>query len=931
MPLVDLSLVEPVTGAPLNALAGITDLLIYETGNGAVLLSITRGGGQLVSYDLGNAPGATRLSQSWSIGSALTQLESTDLAVLHTGTPRLLMAGLNAPTLLGRSLGTSGADTALGGYASFSLPGVDPRDLTDIAVFDGATRGIVSVRGTGLMGFSTGGSTITATPLGYGQGLQGAAVSDLTTAHVGGRDLALASFWDANAVSLFEMSSTGAIRNIGNLAASSGTAWFSMPMAVQLADVAGQAYAIVAATGSGSLSVFEIAPGGRMTLTDHVIDTRDTRFAGASVVEAVSVNGMEIVVAAGADSGVSAFLLLPGGRLHLLASLEASGSMPLDGITELALRAEAGRVRIFVATDSAPYLTELSLTLPNPGQMRTLGEGGGTLSGASGNDVLTGGSGADRIEGGAGDDILLDGAGSDTLIGGPGADTFIFTADGAADAILDFQPGIDRIDLTGLGLQWDVSDVFLINQGWGVSLYFGTEMIEIRGLAGSILTSAMLGSGDFVDFAHITYTGAGLEVLETVQVGTAGDDILYGDSESNRIKGLTGRDRIHGAFGDDTVWGDDGFDTLYGGPGSDTLDGQGGEDLLEGGDGDDRLDGGFGNDTLRGGLGADTLIGGTDDDTLNGGGHNDLLEGQQGDDLLLGDLGADTLIGGFGADTLNGGDLDDWLRGDAGADMLDGGGGNDVLVGGDDSDVAYGRLGNDLFFGGQGFDTLFGLLGNDTLFGGMGNDRLYGGVGNDSLIGADQNDTLVGDFGNDFLDGGDGNDWMNGGGDGDYLTGRTGNDTIFGGQGFDTLIGQLGDDVLYAGWGNDRAFGGDGNDALWGGNQNDTLEGGAGHDTLTGGMQDDVLTGNAGNDIFVFVDGDGRDTISDFEALNGSERIDLSGVTAIAGLAALDLAHSFTGAAVQSGANVVINTGGGNAITLLGVSIADLDESDFIF
>ena len=115
------------------------------------------------------------------------------------------------------------------------------------------------------------------------------------------------------------------------------------------------------------------------------------------------------------------------------------------------------------------------------------------------------------------------------------------------------------------------------------------------------------------------------------------------------------------------------------------------------------------------------------------------------------------------------------------------------------------------------------------------------------------------------------------------------------------------------------------NDALWGGNQNDTLEGGAGQDTLTGGMQDDLLTGNAGNDIFVFVDGDGRDTISDFEALNGSERIDLSGVSAITDFADLQ------GMMSQSGTDVLIDAGGGDTITLAHVALADLDASDFVF
>ena len=40
--------------------------------------------------------------------------------------------------------------------------------------------------------------------------------------------------------------------------------------------------------------------------------------------------------------------------------------------------------------------------------------------------------------------------------------------------------------------------------------------------------------------------------------------------------------------------------------------------------------------------------------------------------------------------------------------------------------------------------------------------------------------------------------------------------------------------------------------------------GGNGTDTLTGGLGTDTLTGGNGSDIFVFADGEGIDTITDF-------------------------------------------------------------------
>ena len=116
-----------------------------------------------------------------------------------------------------------------------------------------------------------------------------------------------------------------------------------------------------------------------------------------------------------------------------------------------------------------------------------------------------------------------------------------------------------------------------------------------------------------------------------------------------------------------------------------------------------------------------------------------------------------------------------------------------------------------------------------------------------------------------------------------------------------------------------------------GGEGDDELLGNGGFDTLNGGLGDDRLLGNFNADTFVFEDGHGNDTIVDFDELNNFERIDLSAIADITGLADLNLASDTEGAAVQSGADVVITTSGGNTILLQNVLLADLDANDFIF
>jgi Ca2+-binding RTX toxin-like protein len=90
------------------------------------------------------------------------------------------------------------------------------------------------------------------------------------------------------------------------------------------------------------------------------------------------------------------------------------------------------------------------------------GDDADRLLGQSGADQLFGGAGNDWLAGGRGRDTLSGGAGNDTLTGGLGADVFVFWAadvqagpggDPASVRITDFTPGLDRLDLTGLGLR----------------------------------------------------------------------------------------------------------------------------------------------------------------------------------------------------------------------------------------------------------------------------------------------------------------------------------------------------------------------------------------------------------------------------------------------------------------------------------------------
>ena len=82
------------------------------------------------------------------------------------------------------------------------------------------------------------------------------------------------------------------------------------------------------------------------------------------------------------------------------------------------------------------------------------GAGADLLLGGEHNDQLGGGTGADDLQGGAGNDTLwgeadadvLDGGtGNDVLLGGTGADFFVIRRGHAADTIVDYQYGTDKM------------------------------------------------------------------------------------------------------------------------------------------------------------------------------------------------------------------------------------------------------------------------------------------------------------------------------------------------------------------------------------------------------------------------------------------------------------------------------------------------------
>jgi Ca2+-binding RTX toxin-like protein len=390
--------------------------------------------------------------------------------------------------------------------------------------------------------------------------------------------------------------------------------------------------------------------------------------------------------------------------------------------------------------------------------------------------------------------------------------------------------------------------------------------------------------------------------------GLGGNDVMWGDTGSDRFLGGAGDDRLFGSFR--LYFGANDRDWLSGGPGNDQLLGHEGDDLLEGDSGRDAVLGDVGNDILFAGGQADyaTIF------TLGGGDPSgDLVQGGAGDDLVVGSAGADALSGGNGIDLIFGGTGNDEIRGDTEfvpthsfhiigttfppeQPLV---GGPDVLYGNEGNDSLLGEAGEDRLYGGEGLDRLIGGAGRDELYGGDGDDflvgdadsldpvehaddYLHGGQGSDILLGHDGNDTLVGDGGDDFLEGGDGIDtYVFNRGDGADTIFDFGSNTVRFGPGIDASdlklglgslfihVGEDGDAIRIVNFDPDDVLGSFGVDLfeflngeqltyaqlvspgfdLEGTEESDFIKGTNLTDRITGGEGDDELDGRGGLDV----------------------------------------------------------------------------------
>ena len=899
---------ETFANAPLNLVSGISDMELVMRGGNLMLYTATRAGGGMLAIDID--AGMTLVDQEQIAPGTTLPAEATLDMIMVGGQPCMIVSGANQASVRAYQLEAAG-----GIGAALQLPGglagvIGAQTIVQVggvSYFYAARANESTIQGYTV---AADGQMAAATTKVLDGGQPGIDITAMTSVQVEGQTYLVVLSAEADVVRTFRVGPDGALGPPCTLGVPQGLG-ISDPSDVKVVQMVGVTYLIVASTGSSSVSVIAVGPGGEMRPVDHVIDTLDTRFQGVQSLATATIGDRVFIIAGGGDDGLNLMTLTPEGRLVLVAAQLQLPGMALDNITAMTARVVDGQIEVFVAGEGAG-ITRLRL---DPGPLALAMVGGGdadTLTGSDAGDMLSGGAGDDLLTGGGGEDIVIDGVGQDVMFGGAGHDIFVLDADGELDRIGDFQLGIDRIDLSAWGRVYDIAALTIVATATGARITYQDETLEIVSANGLPIQPGAFRTSDFFPLWHAKPTPP-----------AAGDPIL-GTTQADGLTGTDGDDEFLASAGADTIEGAAGFDCIafreavaavrvnLGAPAENAglaagqvyasvegIIGSRFADQLTGDQGDNLLDGGEGKDRLTGGAGNDTLLGGAENDNLNGGSGGDRLDGGAGRDRAAYRDAAQAVLVDLADPGRNSGDA----AGDVyiGIEEVEGSGFSDLISGDSTGNALIGAEGEDTLSGRAGNDSLYGGDGNDMLMGGAGADRLDGGVGLDTASYADSATGLVIDLQNMLLNTGDAL--------GDSFTAieqfllTTGVDNFFGNAEANTAFGGLGADALNGRAGGDALFGGAGTDTLLGEDGDDTLAGGAGADRLEGGV--------------------GRDQASYADAVAGV-RADLVSVTTNTGDAAgdtylgvEDLGGSAFGDTLSgdAGANILRGEGGHDSLS----------------
>ena len=252
-----------------------------------------------------------------------------------------------------------------------------------------------------------------------------------------------------SALSVFALGAGGALTLTGDIGAADGWAFPPRPRSRRRSSRAVTS-PFVAGTGSSSLTVIEVAEGGAPVIRDHVVDALATRFQGVEALAVHEAGGRTFVVAGGADDGLSSSRSprAAGSFTSRASRNSVSTTSPMSPPSQLS---DTGRI----CRLSPPGLETRASPASRcrcPGSARRFARprhGGAALGHGAGRHFSPAGVRRTRFRRVGKRCGLIDGGGGDTLTGGSvrGPSSSSSQMD-SPDIVTDFEPGIDRLDLS---------------------------------------------------------------------------------------------------------------------------------------------------------------------------------------------------------------------------------------------------------------------------------------------------------------------------------------------------------------------------------------------------------------------------------------------------------------------------------------------------
>ncbi|MDD9979229.1 MAG: hypothetical protein OXQ30_16100 [Boseongicola sp.] len=579
---------QVLTGPDIGLSFGMNDLLIVEIGGRTVLYGLAKADGEIVELTI-NGDGTLTLANQFDLaGSFVVGAEAGVAFYGDVSDPAIMVAGY--PSAAGNFVDID-ADGTLGSqYSLASVSDLVAPTFVELAGHPAIVSGRV---GGGLDVYLDEGPGLTWT-----SGLNDTALAYLADISasaaviVDGSQYVVTSSASEHGLTVTEILPDGSMSVSGVLGASEGLP-ISTPEDLAIVEQFGTTYALIASYGSSSLSSLMISATGSLSLKDHILDSTGTYFQQTTEVSASEFGDFVFVAAGGSDGGMSLFTMLPGGRMVHLESVADSTATTLTGVSGLSTNIAGTKLNIYASSSIETGLTVMSHDLSLLGAV-LVGDGS-ALVGTIGNDQLVGSDMSEAITADDGDDILWDGQGYDTLTGGDGADLFVFSQDGVADSITDYNPVQDSLDLSGFDFLYDVSQITFTPTSDGVVLSYASEIVSIESHNGTSLSAA-----DFSNSSTLNVDRPPLLSIDQQLNGGPGSDTLFGGTGDDTIDGMAGNDEIYGLEGNDILFGGDWHDLIEGGAGDDVIDGGTGLDTIRGGEGDDFIDGGHGGDLIYG-------------------------------------------------------------------------------------------------------------------------------------------------------------------------------------------------------------------------------------------------------------------------------------------------------------------------------------------